>query len=260
MNKKEFLSKISYEDKILLSNIFEKIELSNKINKPIYLNEFYTPNVWKALLSFEKDLGIGIGTYGIFEDSDRRAISFLPYGFQEDLKLYQLNLIKIKNKSPFTHLAHSDFLGTLMGQGVKREKFGDLILKDQICYVPICKDILPYIKENLVKIGGSPCVIESIDFTNDEIPSYNFEEKIIIASSFRIDCVVSAFTGKSRAASAEMINKGAVLVDYERINEKDTDVKLNSIITVRGYGKFKIQSIQGKTQRDREKILIKKYI
>jgi len=260
MNKKEFLSRINYEDKILLSNIFEKIELSNKINKPIYLNEFYTPNVWNSLLSIEKELDIIVGTYGIFEDSDRRVLCFLPYGFQQDFNLYPLDLIKIKNKSSFSYLSHSDFLGTLMGQGIKREKFGDLIVKDQICYVPICKDVLPYIKENLTKIGGSPCLIESIDYTNEEIPSFNFEEKIIIASSLRIDCVVSAFTGKSRASSAEMINRGAVLIDYERIDEKDIYVKLNSIITVRGYGKFKIQSIQGKTQRDREKILIKKYI
>lgn len=260
MNKKEFLTRIKFEDKNLLSNIYDKIELCNKINKPVYTNEFLPPSVWKSIINIKSDLGCNIEAYGVFEDSHRKVIAFLPYNNIYNAEKYPVELVKINNKSNFKSLTHADFLGALMAQGIKREKFGDLILQEQSCYVPICNDILMYIKENLIKVGNNPCSIEVIDVLKGQIPNFQFEEKIIIATSLRIDCIVSAFCGISRAVSTELIKKGMVLLDYERVDEKDTYVDFDSIITVRGYGKFKIISSNGKTQREREKILIKKYI
>lgn len=260
MNKKEFLNRINYEDKVLLSNIYDKIMLYEKINRPIYFNEFYPPNVWKALTNISHNLGCKIGTYGVLEDSDRRVISILPPDTEDNTYEYPVCLIKINNKSAFKNLKHSDFLGALMGQGIKREKFGDLILEGQSCFVPICNDIYQYIKDNLDRVGKNPCSIEMLEINDIKVPKFNFEKKTVTVSSLRIDCVVSSLSGVSRNSSVDMIKSGMILLDYEKIVEKDTYVKLGSIVTIRGYGKFKIMESIGKTQREREKIIIKKYI
>ncbi|KYH29786.1 MULTISPECIES: RNA-binding protein [Clostridium] len=260
MNKKEFLRKINYEDKVILSNIYDKISLHEKIGRPVYTNEFYPPVIWKSLLKISVELNCKICTYGVFDESDRRLISIMSKDENDTIYDYPVELLKIKNKSNFSRLKHSDFLGALVGQGIKREKFGDLILEEQTCYVPVCSDISKFIKENLVKIGKNPCEIETIDIENTKVPEYKFEKSNIVVTSMRIDAVVAGICGISRNVSADMIKKGLILLDYEKIVEKDVNLDIGSIITVRGYGKFKIHEIIGKTQKGKEKLVIKKYI
>lgn len=260
MNKREFLDRVKHEDKILLSNIYDKIILHEKINSPLYLNEFYPPSIWKPLINMRRELGCKISGYGIFDESDRKMISILNEYDEENIYSYPVELIRIDNKSLFTNLKHSDFLGALMSQGIKREKFGDLILENQSCYVPVSVDISLFIKDNLFKIGKSPCKIETVELYNAKIPTYKFERRHLVVTSMRIDSMVSALCGVSRSVSQDTIKKGHVLVNYEKILRKDAYVEIGSIITVRGYGKFKIEEYIGKTLKKREKIVIKKYI
>lgn len=260
MNKKEFLNKIDFDDKIMLASIFDKIELFNKINKPIYLNEFYPPAIWKALMKYSIELGCKFGTFGIFEECDRRAISILPIEEDEDIYKYKVKLIKITNKSHFNKLRHSDYLGALMAQGIRREKFGDLLVDEESGYVPICSDIADFIKDNLNNIGKAPCSIKELSLEDATLPKVKYESKTVVVSSLRLDCVVSALCGISRNSSVDLIKKGMVLYDYEKVYEKDEEVCLKTTITIRGYGKFKIEDYIGKTHKEKERIIIKKYI
>jgi len=260
MNKKQFLERIGFEDKILLSNIFDKIEIFNKINRSIYLDEFYPPAIWKSLEKLSCEIGCKIGSFGIFEECDRKIVSILPNEEDEDIYKYKISLIKIINKSAFNKLKHSDYLGALMSQGIKREKFGDLLVDGDICYVPICSDIVSFIKDNLKKIGKAPCFVEEIDIKEDTLPKVKYEVKTIVVSSLRLDCVVSALCGISRSVSVDLIKRGLVLYDYEKSCEKDEDVYFDTTITIRGYGKFKIEQFIGKTQKDKDRIIVKKYI
>ncbi|KGM96655.1 hypothetical protein FDC62_04175 [Clostridium botulinum] len=261
MNKKQFIEYFKNEDNNLISNIYDKILLHEKINNPIYLSEFYSPNIWKKLLDLSSKIGCKIGTYGIFEESDRRFISILSDYDDNEMYNYPVKLLNIINISQFSELKHSDFLGALMSLGIKREKLGDLIVDEDECYVPVCSDIAEFIQNNLTRIGKSPCKVKILNhYDKNEIPEHKFQEKTIIVSSCRLDSIVAALGGISRSNSEDMIKKGLVLLDYEKVIRKDIHVEINSIITLRGYGKFKIKECTGKTLKGREKIIIKKYI
>ncbi|AYF54967.1 hypothetical protein FDJ70_03850 [Clostridium botulinum] len=261
MNKKQFIDYFNYEDSNLISNIYDKILLHERVNNPIYLNEFYSPNIWKKLLDLTGKIGCNIGTYGIFEESDRRFISILSDYDDYEIYNYPVELLNIINMSAFSKLKHSDFLGALMSLGIKREKFGDLIVDKDECYVPVCSDIVEFIQNNLIKIGKNPCKVKILNhYDKNQIPKYKFQEKTIVVSSCRLDSIVASLGGISRSNSEDMIKKGLVLLDYEKVIRKDIHVEINSIITLRGYGKFKIKEFLGRTLKGREKIIIKKYI
>lgn len=260
MNKKEFIATIDIDEKNVLSNVYDKIQLAQKINKSIYLSEFYSPQLWRKLNNISHLLNCKIESYGVFKESERRMLCILDKDEKQEEFQYPLELIKIKNKSSFSKLSHSDYLGALMSLGLKREKFGDLIVDEDICYVPICSDIYLYVKDNLCKISNSPCSIEVLDLNNITIPEYKFLEKVVTSTSRRIDCVVASICGISRNLSVDLIKKGNVLLDYQKINNKDKVVSEDSTITIRGYGKFKILQDIGKTKKDRCKISVKKYI
>lgn len=245
-------------DKIKLSNVDDKICLAYKTNMVFYSSEFYTPDECNEIKVISNKRGVNFYSYGVFKDAERKMVAFSA---EEEKKLfYPLELLKIKANTKFLNLKHRDFLGSIMALGIKREKLGDLILKNDCCYLPVAKDMVDFIKYNLQYINKSPCKISLLDIINDEIPQYSFEERVIITTSNRLDSMVSSLCNVSRSKSIEWIEMGNILIDYVPVCKKDYRVKANSVITVRGYGKYRIGDILGYTQKDRIKIEIKKFI
>ncbi|WP_010237263.1 YlmH family RNA-binding protein [Clostridium arbusti] len=256
MNKKEFLNSVCSQDKLALSNIFDKINLAAKIEKPVYTNEFYTPDICNDISKLSDLLGLQISIYGIFENSERNMLLFS----KEKVSNFPINLIKIENKSKFTDLGHRDYMGAIMSLGINRNKFGDLIVENNCCFVAVCEDISSYIIDNLTSIGKCSCSISQLELTEDNIPSVNFQEFTIIVSSLRLDCLIGSVCNISRSKAVDLIKKGSVLLNYSIAKEKDSYVPFGTTITIRGHGKYKIASDIGVTGKNRMKIRMKKFV
>jgi len=257
MDKNYFLNGINYDDKNLISNVFSKIQIAEKTNKIIFSNDFVSPSIWNQVLVICENDKVKSFANGIFKDADRRMLSFSCY---EEPLTYPITLLKITNKSKFSNINHKDYLGAIMSLGIKREKLGDLIIQDEICYAPVCSDISGYIVNNLNKIKNCPCVVDEYDYTLINLPERKFEEKIIISTSFRLDGMISAICNVSRNSSTQLIATGKILVNYYQCLKKDKIIKNNDTLTIRGYGKFKVKEIIGSTQKGRLKVVINQYI
>lgn len=256
MNKNEFLNNIFSEDKLTLSNIFDKINLAIKIKKTVYTNEFYTPDICNGVCRLAGSLGLQITQYGIFEDSERNMLAFS----EQEVDFFPLALIKIENKSKFNNLSHRDYLGAIMSIGINRNKFGDLIVVDKSCFVAVSKDILSYMINNLSSIGKCSCNIYELELASANIPKIKFEEFTVIVSSLRLDCLVSSICNISRSKAVELISRGNIFLNYTLEKEKDYDVAFGTTITIRGYGKYKLIDDIGVTAKNRIKVLIKKFV
>lgn len=255
MDKKSFLNSFNYEDKTVISNIYDKISLAEKCGRTIFYNEFLPSVLWASVLKLKNQFNVEIDAYGVFSEAERRMLVFTSFSKDQ----YPIHILNITNKSHFNILQHKDYLGAMMSLGIKREKLGDLMVNDKECFVPVCNEISHYIKMNLQTIGKCPCNVEIIDNINIELPSANLEDIIIISTSTRVDCVIGALCNISRTSAVELINQGKVLINYEPVDQKDYTIIDNSIITVRGYGKFKYCSVIGTTSKSRLKINIQKY-
>ena len=92
--------------------------------------------------------------YGGYSEAERKTAVFIPsfYSVTEDSLEEFLNtngynpleLIYIK-KDKFTTLTHRDYLGALMGLGLKREVLGDIIVNDSGCSFFCLKSVASYI-------------------------------------------------------------------------------------------------------------------
>ena len=123
MKKEMILKQFPKELEYLASKIFNAYEMAS---------EYEIISFWKK---FQKKMnGLNVITNGIFEDSDRRQIAFVPDSFMtEDVENSEIldfpcKLIKISINSKFKEYQHKDFLGSLMGLNRKREVRGDVFL------------------------------------------------------------------------------------------------------------------------------------
>lgn len=257
MKKEDFIKNFS-RDKVLGSVIFDKIRIAKKSGKVIYSNEFYSPDVWKFVLGSSNEFELNIYSFGVFEEAERRMLCFSNESLSEFN--YPLCIVKISNKSRFHELKHKDYLGAVMSLGFKREKLGDFVVSDNCCFFPASTDICSFICDNLNKIGNCPCDVEIIDNAEDIELNHNFKKLNIIAASLRLDCVICKMCGVSRSKGENLIEQRKVLIDYFPEESKDKLVNSQSVITIRGYGKFKIVQINGVTKKGKYSIEVEKYM
>lgn len=255
MNKDEFFKILMDVDKATVSKIYDKMILALKTGKTMYTTEFYPPNIWGKLLNAKSVITSGIFTNGAFEDAERRIITFS----EEEPGYYPIKIIEIRNKSKFSALEHKDYLGALMSLGVKREKMGDLLIDGDKCYGAVYEEVYDYIRANLDSIGKSPCEIREV-MDKVEIPKVKFEDKVIISTSYRLDSIVSAVCNLSRNKAVEIIGSGKALVNYTPTFEKDFTVHNGDVLTIRSYGKYRLDETIGNSGSGRLKIIVKKYI
>jgi RNA-binding protein YlmH len=255
MNKEDFLKAISGEDEAVILKLYDRLALAEKTGNTVYTKEFYTPGIWSKVEALSNALQLKVYCDGIFDEAERRMIAFSS----EDNVFMPIKAICLTNKSKFHTLKHKDYLGAIMSLGIKREKIGDLIVEDSKGYCAVCEDIATYLIDNLTAIGHCPCeVTDVIDY--HAIPSYSFEERVVVTTSMRADCVICSISGLSRSKSVDLLKTGKVLINYNEIREKDFEVAIPSTLTIRGYGKFKVTDVVGSSGSGRLKILLKKFV
>lgn len=252
--KDKIIKYFTDDDKDEAINLYERYILSKEKNITMFGKNFYTPNIWTWFANNLNSTYCRVETNGLFEDSERRMISFNNISKSP----FPMKLLKIENASKFSTLSHRDFLGAILSLGIERNKIGDLLVFENTCYLPVHEEIESFIICNLERISKVKCNVEMID-NLEFLPKFTFKEDIILVSSLRLDGVVSKIINSSRAKAQGMIEHGEVLVNYVRIKDKSYELKDEDRVTVRGFGKFILGNSIGNTKSGKLKIIIKKY-
>ncbi len=212
----------------------------------------------KATLS--KTLGgENISFYGGYEEAERCFFAALPeWCEKENREIFPIEAITLSFKGEYA-LSHRDFLGTLMSLGIKRECAGDILIEKGRAVVFLSRDILEFVMLNLTKVGGVGVTLKKGFDT--PLPGLgllrDFSDTV---SSLRLDCVVSALAGVSRAVACQMIEAGLVLQNGVPAEKITKSVWQNDKITIRGKGKFIVADVNDKSKKGRIILKYKKYV
>ncbi len=254
MNRDSFFKLLDNKLDFDIAKLYNTYEKASSRGITLFTEEFYPPAIWKALEKMSNK-GLNIESYGIFDESDRRILAFN----KSEWDYYPIRILEIRCNTKFTKLEHRDYLGSIMSLGIKREKMGDLILKnDDVCYLATDDKIATFIQNNLHKIKKLSCECTILD-EFIEIPKIEFKEVVVNIASLRLDCIVSEIANMSRNKAVDLISKGLVLVDYIEVASKSYEVEEDVRITIRGVGKFRVKEVSGTTKSGRLKITVLKY-
>lgn len=208
--------------------------------------------------------GIRFDFYGGFEDSERKIALFFPeYAesleyIKENSELSPITSIRI-SKDDFSTLSHRDYLGAVMGLGIKREAVGDIFVTEKGCTMAVIKSVAPFIKENLISVGRGSVKVEINESFEDVHNNSTFETKRCYVSSMRLDGVLSAAFAISRNTAVEAIRKGVVLLNGIVVQKPDARVPFGSKLVIHGKGKVMVDEDAGVTKKGRQAFIIRKY-
>lgn len=269
MDKQLILEKYKkQEDKILVSRLFDKIEICKKTNKVTNL-DFLTPAEAKILENVINQLQIKNSIfYGGISEAQRKMLIIYP---QKIEKIFQdsdfdfnnvIHVIRITIPTILKgQFEHRTYLGGLIKLGIRREKIGDIITYDEGADIIVSTDISKFVLSNLCQLTRfSKCNIELIK--NGEIHEHSQQFNIIkiIVSSMRLDNVVSELAKTSRSKANEIIMQERVYINYECELKSTKLVKEKDIISIRGKGKYELEQIDGNTRSGRNILKIKQFI
>ena len=259
VNRKEVLfGLLNNDDKTFMSLMCDKADRAIKTKTATY-TKFVAPRE-QNLISERMSRFVQIKCFGGFDDSERNIVCFADYDdFYGEIE-FPIDVLKINatNKKVYSH---RDYLGSILALGIKRELIGDIVINDECAYVFCHNEISDYIIYNLEKIANARVVIDKCDDISEaDIPQKQFKQRNDTVTSLRLDCVVSAAANMSRATSSDAVKKGLVSLNYDTNCHVATTVSDGDVISVRGYGKFIINTDGTLTKKGRYHIQILQYI
>ena len=254
------------DDKILLAQILDKVEMVEKKNKIEY-TDFLDLAQIELLQKFINKIKLyNYMIYGGFEQAERKIFVIYPDKFNSVVVEKNLsNIIQIIRielpddlKGKYTH---RDYLGAVIKLGIERKKIGDIIVDQNGADIIADKDVVKFLIDNLgslTRFSKSTISVQNIEGLRPvEIKK---EELEIIVSSMRLDNVISELARCSRNKALDIINTERVFINFECETKKTKQVKTGDMITIRGKGRFFVKEIIGQTRSGRTVIKIEKFV
>ncbi len=227
----------------------------------ITFSDFLDDHQRSLLSSMEGRLPVCLSFFGGYPEAERQLAVFYPDYMKEslaELLKEELVLLQIKplDQRFLKHIpGHRDYLGALMGTGIRRDKLGDLLTADQGAYLWVKKEISSYIQRELTSVGAAGVMVREV--SSEELPkAQQGVLSVIIISSLRIDAVISRGFHMGRAEALKWIAAGRASRNGLQILEGDKLVSVGDKITLRGKGRLKILEDKGFSKSGRIQLVI----
>ena len=237
----------------------------------ITYSDFLNLNEQNILYSLSRDrLFSRYLCFGGYDTAERQMAAFIPdalylrYGKEDPDPLeipYPFCAVKISplHRRYAEKLTHRDYLGAVLNLGIERGKTGDIIPWEEDAVIFVHRDMKELLQNELTRIRHTSVTaqefpMDAVDYT----PGY--EEIRGTAASVRLDSLIALAFSSSRTKLSGLIEAGKVFVNGRLITSNGYQPKEGDIISVRGMGKFRFAEEGGRTRKNRQCIILHKYI
>ena len=222
------------------------------------------------LAAIEREQNADVRTFyhGGFPDAERVIAVFVPtfYGV-DDLVAYlaenpdddPLCLLRAE-KDAFSTLLHRDYLGALMGLGIKREQLGDILVDDGGAYLVCLKTIRPFLLEHFSSAGRATLTLRDASLDELHLTEAKTEDVFVSVPSLRLDCVIAAAYKLSRGKAETAIQSGLVYVNAVQTDKTDRRLSPGDVLVLRGKGKCLLLEQTGQSKKGRLHLTIRHYL
>lgn len=260
MDKQKQIAKVAEndEDRLLFARIYDRLTVAEQKNIP-GVTCFLSPR--ERVLTQRLLPQLQLQFFGGSADAERTVCCWLPDYLDADWLTGEDSPIAAVRATYFEKdtLTHRDFLGGLMGCGIKRETVGDIYVGSGTCDFLVTREILPYVLDNLVSAGRTKLHVERIGLELLDVPPAVVKEIRDTVSSLRLDSIVGSGFGMARGKAAALIEAGKVSLNDLPCLKPDKQLAEGDKVSARGFGKLVLTQVGGRTKKDRISILMEKY-
>ena len=212
---------------------------------------FLTPAEQSEVANYVNRIpGCRMVLFGGAADCERRVAFFLPEWLEEGDFEASEELRALRIDAYYGTPEHRDYLGALLGLGVRREWVGDIRVDRQTAWV-YC---LPSVAEQLAGLeqaGRVSVKARVVPVTEVPEPERKRREVRFTVMSPRFDAILGETFRLSRTLAAKQIAAGLAFLNYLPCQKTDAIVKEGDVLSLRGKGKATLAEIGGQSKKGR---------
>lgn len=220
------------------------------------LTDFLNPRERYIVHSLVSGNDLLVSEEGAFIGAERKRMFIYPNYHVPEAGDYRVTVFKVKYPTKFLTLQHKDVLGSLMSLGIDRSKYGDIRMMDDEVQFAVTTELKDYMVANFTSIGKANVSIEEIqDKETFIVTSDEWLEETQVVSSMRLDAIIASLINVSRQKAAMLIRSEKVRVNWTSEVNPAAELFEEDILSIRGFGRFKIIAIEGRTRKDKVRLI-----
>lgn len=265
MNKTELLNKLSADpaERLILARAMDKLDFTRSRGVPAH-----TPFLTLAEQDGVSRLIAACGRpehlfWGGWEGAERKLCAFLPDWL--DAESFQSGgdcpLAALRVSAPQdAGLTHRDYLGSILGLGLTREKVGDLLVEEGGCQVLLLREAAPILLTQLDQVGRTRVKTAPCDLSDLRPPERKVKLVRDTVATLRLDAVAASGFSTSRSKMAALISSKKLTLNGRECDKPDRAVEEGDALACRGLGKCVLREVLGASKKGRVMIVIERYL
>ena len=247
---------------MLFANVLDQASFAVKRYEAQFTDFMDAAKCGRFLERMKMLLDVEMFSFGGVEDAERRMLGFSPKhgGFsEEDFPITALQITPKSKKFSQTDLSHRDYLGSILGLGIERGKLGDILISEDgaVCFAEA--EMADYIEANLDKVSKTPVIVKKMEKAQVMAPKRTEIRRVTVAS-MRLDGVLGEALRLSRGKAQTLIHGEKVSVNWSAITSTSYILKTGDMVSARGFGRFRVGEVGGRTKKDRIGLELEMYI
>ena len=266
------------ENKLLLAGLEDKYDRFLQYNYIVtsdFLN-LQQQSAASGLIGSWRRSGAKVFFYGGYEDAERRIVVFVPDYMEadseaalsdyfrenpEECPLVLLDMAYQSNASAGGRvLSHRDYLGSLLGEGIRREKLGDILVRPKGAQAVVTREMGEYLETHYGKAGRVSLDVQVLPINRIDTAISRRDTVKFTVSSLRLDSVVSGVFGLSRKDAQEAISRGLVFVNEVETCKPDRQLTGGEKLVLRGKGKAIFKGTDGTSKKGKVYVILEKFV
>lgn len=243
-----------------MSQILDRAERAIKTWE-VVMTDFLSPAVLaECEMVFKGLTEVHLVAWGGYPQAERKRLGIAREEVPLEIENVEVSVLEIAGNFLFDTANHRDFLGSMLGTGIVREKTGDVIvLGERGAQVIVVPELVEFLQMNLTQVRSVPVKTEAIDRGELKVREPKRQEMTTVEASMRLDAIASAGFRVSRSKMVQMIETKDVRVNWKEITQASYTVKPGDLIAIRGKGRLEVKDM-AITKKERYRVQMIRWV
>ncbi|RMH77071.1 MAG: photosystem II S4 domain protein [Cyanobacteria bacterium J007] len=197
--------------------------------------------------------------WGGYPQAERQRLAIARAELPLESAQVPISVLEIAGNFLFDTATHRDFLGSILGTGIVRDKTGDILVQgERGAQAIVVPEMVEFLEMNLTQVRSVPVKTRAIALDELKVREPKKKDMTTVEASMRLDAIASAGFGMSRSKMADAIGAGDVRVNWKEVTQSSYTVKPEDLIAIRGKGRLEVGEVQV-TKKGRYRIQLTRY-
>jgi photosystem II S4 domain protein len=256
--REELLKGVENRDSV--ARVIDHAEQAIKTWEVVFTDFLSPPELVEAQRAFNRLTEVHLVAWGGYPQAERQRIAIARSDLPLEQAQVEIAVLDVAGNFLFDTATHRDFLGSMLGTGIVREKTGDIIvLGERGAQVIVVPELVEFLEMSLQQVRSVPVKARRIDISELKIREPKKKEMTTVEASLRLDAIASAGFGMSRSKMVDLIDGGDVRVNWKDTSQASSQLKTGDLVAVRGKGRLEVGEI-AVTKKDRYRVQLTRYM